>query len=493
MINQLYEQVLAGIDVRKNLINIKEALKDAGNKSAFRYLLADNFAELIKLLNHEDAKVRKNVALILGEMGSGELASVLFEAYQKEEQRFVKSSYLKALMNYDYNDYLTELKERYEELSKEEVEENSQKHMQEEVSFLQKMLLEKEKPKPHVFTGYDKSVEVILLMNRFYKEITASQIEEGQVQDIAAGLRVKTNNLRAVLQIRTFTELLFTLKCLPLDKEPQVMAKQLKEAGLLELLESLHSKELPFYFRIQLKNRMDLEKRGSYTKQIAYQIEQQNKRKLINSTSNYEVELRLIENKEGNYFPLLKLYTLKDNRFAYREEVIASSISPVNAALMVNLAKKYLKEDAQILDPFCGVGTMLIERNKLLKANPIYGIEIFQDAIEKARRNTRKDRTIINYIQRDFFDFHHDYDYDEIITNMPARGNVRNKEEIDDIYRKFFPKADELLQNKGIILLYSNERELLKKNLQAHANFQMLEEFIIDERNKTYLFVIEKL
>jgi len=163
MINQLYEQVLAGIDVRKNLINIKEALKDAGNKSAFRYLLADNFAELIKLLNHEDAKVRKNVALILGEMGSGELASVLFEAYQKEEQRFVKSSYLKALMNYDYNDYLTELKERYEELSKEEVEENNQKHMQEEVSFLQKMLLEKEKPKPHVFTGYDKSVEVILL------------------------------------------------------------------------------------------------------------------------------------------------------------------------------------------------------------------------------------------------------------------------------------------------------------------------------------------
>ena len=493
MINQLYEQVLVGIDIRKNLINIKEALKDTRNKSAFRYLLAGDFTEFIRFLNHEDAKIRKNTALILGELESEKLVPVLFEAYQKEEQRFVKSSYLKALMNYDYDDYLAQLKERYEELSKEESDIKNQKHIQEEISFLQKMLLEKEKPKSHRFIGYDESVEVILLTNRLYKDITAIQIEDGQVQELAAGLRVKTNNLRELLQIRTFTELLFTLSCPSLNKEPQVMAKQLKEAGLLELLEKLHSGDTPFYFRIQLKNKMDLEKRGSYTKQIAYQIEQQNNRKLLNTTSNYEIELRLIENKEGAYFPLLKLYTLKDNRFTYREEMVASSISPVKAALMVNLAKKYLKEEAQILDPFCGVGTMLLERNKLVEAKPIYGIEIFGEAIEKARRNTKKDRTIVNYIQRNFFDFQHEHSFDEIITNMPARGNVRKKEEINELYQKFFPKADEVLKNKGIILLYSNAQELLKKNLKAHPNFQMLEEFVIDERKQTYLFIMEKL
>ena len=30
--------------------------------------------------------------------------------------------------------------------------------------------------------------------------------------------------------------------------------------------------------------------------------------------------------------------------------------------MIVALAEPYLKENAQILDPFCGVGTMLIER-----------------------------------------------------------------------------------------------------------------------------------
>ena len=43
---------------------------------------------------------------------------------------------------------------------------------------------------------------------------------------------------------------------------------------------------------------------------------------------------------------------------------------------MLYLAKPYLKEDAAVLDPFCGVGTMLIERNKVLPARSLYGIDI---------------------------------------------------------------------------------------------------------------------
>ena len=36
-----------------------------------------------------------------------------------------------------------------------------------------------------------------------------------------------------------------------------------------------------------------------------------------------------------------------------------------------------LKENAQILDPFCGVGTMLIERDIRVPAREKYGIDIF--------------------------------------------------------------------------------------------------------------------
>ncbi len=55
--------------------------------------------------------------------------------------------------------------------------------------------------------------------------------------------------------------------------------------------------------------------------------------------------------------------------------------------MLVALAEPYLKENAQILDPFCGVGTMLIERDIRVPAREKYGIDIFGEAIRGAREN----------------------------------------------------------------------------------------------------------
>ena len=87
----------------------------------------------------------------------------------------------------------------------------------------------------------------------------------------------------------------------------------------------------------------------------------------INSATDYEAEVRLLERKDGGFTPFLKLYTIKDKRFSYRKEFVSSSIAPVNAALTAELYEVF-KGERQILDPFCGVGTMLIERNKAVKA-----------------------------------------------------------------------------------------------------------------------------
>ena len=74
----------------------------------------------------------------------------------------------------------------------------------------------------------------------------------------------------------------------------------------------------------------------------------------------------------------------------------------------MELSKDYLKENAQIIDPFCGVGTMLIERNKKVPAREIYGTDIFGEAIVYARENTELAGAKVNYIHSDFFDFKHD-------------------------------------------------------------------------------------
>lgn len=138
-------------------------------------------------------------------------------------------------------------------------------------------------------------------------------------------------------------------------------------------------------------------------KKFAIQLERVSARWLINSTGDYETEIRLIKKKDGSFAPFLKLYTIPERRFSYRKNVVAASIHPSLAAMLVSLAKPYLKENAQILDPFCGVGTMLIERDIAQPAREKYGIDIFGPAIEGARENASLAGEKINFIHRDYF------------------------------------------------------------------------------------------
>ena len=83
MLRETYENIKNGNDVRKNLIALKQELKQSDAKMAFLYYLAGNYEVFSKLLESEDAKTRKNTALIMGELGVQSFLEVLFEAYNK--------------------------------------------------------------------------------------------------------------------------------------------------------------------------------------------------------------------------------------------------------------------------------------------------------------------------------------------------------------------------------------------------------------------------
>lgn len=59
MIREYYEAICSGVDVRANLIALRNALKDEKEIRAFAYLLGGDFSVLGSLLVHEDPKVRK--------------------------------------------------------------------------------------------------------------------------------------------------------------------------------------------------------------------------------------------------------------------------------------------------------------------------------------------------------------------------------------------------------------------------------------------------
>ena len=73
----------------------------------------------------------------------------------------------------------------------------------------------------------------------------------------------------------------------------------------------------------------------------------------------------------------------------------------------------------------------------------------------------------INFIHRDFFDFRHDYLFDEIVTNMPVRGKM-TREQLDRLYEKFFRKALTILEKEAVIVMYTGEIGFVKKQLRLH-------------------------
>lgn len=515
MVQKIWNQILENVDTRQNLSKLREIIKDNKNKEVCKKQAQENELILENLLESEDAKTRKNTALLIGDLQLSSLQMPLWKGYEKEETLFVRSSYLIAMQKLDMSAFLKPIKAKLQSLSEMEVEENNQKHIREEMQELNKLIISIEGIRKHKFTGWQKESEIILLANRRHLETVLMEIK--QLPDIStfdaklmnAGIRLRTAALEQLMGVRTWQEMLFLVNGMKTcEKDPVQAAETIASSQLIEFLEERHKGEAPFYFRVEAKmqtasvgkpdnknkgekEKQALEEKLKFVKKFVATLEEKSNRKLINTTSDYEVELRLVENKDGRFNVMVKLYTMEDHRFDYRQEVVASSIRPVNAALLVQLAKEYMIEDARVLDPFCGVGTMLIERQKKVSADTSYGLDIFEEAIEKARRNTEAAEQLVHYVNRDCFTFTHEYLFDEIFTNMPFVQGRKTPLEIYEIYERFFETARKLVRTGGIIVLYTHDKTYVDK-LSVKAGFNILKKCQINVKEDTWLYVMRK-
>lgn len=482
-------------DLRETLQFLRSQAKDAQCAQQIKSLLQER-GLLEALLQEEDPKVRKNAALLIGDLEMQQAAEALFEAYNREGTLFVKSACLAGLGRLDVSGFLQQLKDRMEILSRTVPAEDEKKHIDEELRQLSKILTRLEGIKRHRFTGAEKVCEIVLTTNRCGRGVTAKEAAEvparikRTVSPHPLGVLITTKDILPFARLRTYRELLFPIRIEgELPREPERAAAGLWRSNLWEFLTSCHQEEDPFYFRLEVRGTMDLSQKAVFSKKFASELERLSERRLINSPGDYEVEIRFLETKEGGLLPFLKLSTLPVNRFSYRKHTVSASIHPASAAMLVKLAQPYLKEGAQILDPFCGVGTMLIERDILVPAREKYGIDIFGEAIDGARENATLAGQRIHFVHRDYFDFTHEYLFDEIITNMPARGK-KTKEETDAFYRDFFVKSKTLLAPEGKMILYTNEEGFVKKQLRLHREYRLLQEFCIREKEHYYLYIV---
>ncbi|SDG94522.1 Putative RNA methylase family UPF0020 [Marvinbryantia formatexigens] len=491
LMNKYLNNLKNGVDLRDSALGLKEEIRKTHSGKTLARELAGDFSVLTDLLTHEDPKVRKNVALVIGELGEESLKPVLWEAYQRETILYIRADYLKALSHYDCTPYLDTIKARMEELDRIAVTPEEEKHVYCEQTALKTVLVKTEKMQKHTFTAMHEHLEVILITNRENREATAEQLYRPEkVRMLAGGIRFETENLDRVLPIRTYMELLFPVPGLEhLEGSPQNMAEQLVQSQLLPFLKKCHREEQPFYFRLEVRAQLSNEQKVDLVKKLARALEKESGRQLLNAPGGYEIEIRLVGNREGRFIPLLKLYTIKDRRFAYRAGSLPVSIAPVNAALIMYMVKEYLREGARVLDPFCGVGTMLIERRQVVTPGTLYGVDILEEAVQKARRNSALAHVNAHYINRDFFDFTHEKPFDEIVTNLPAAGRLRNLDNVAALYDRFLEYIPKVARRGATIVAYTPDFGILKHSLEEHGEYYIKRSICINEREGSFVVV----
>ena len=138
MVQKIWNQILEKKDVRQSLSKLRELVKEQKNKEICQKIVCENSLVLESLLGAEDAKTRKNAALLIGDLEISSMQPVLWKTYEKETTLFVRSFYLIAMQKMDMTAFLKPMKARVRVLSEMEVEESNKKHVREELQELKK-------------------------------------------------------------------------------------------------------------------------------------------------------------------------------------------------------------------------------------------------------------------------------------------------------------------------------------------------------------------
>ena len=284
-----------------------------------------------KLIAVEDDKARKTVYVLIGLCAPDACADKLLQALKDEQTRFVRPSIILALGNTQTpTDYLGSYV----------IEPGEPKHMNEEREALKKALgkaavsnpiKELRLPEWSSVTYISKAALIaeLKVYGYTYKESTIAELLDVKTADLAT--------------LRCFEHSLFDIGAMG---EYEQAAKSLDVFGC-------HG----YRYRVEAGALLAQHRRDA----IRAVTEGLERFGYEDNPSGYAFEIRLLQGRMFAYFP-------RDLRFAYRKKAIPASINPVTAASIMRLCRPYMREDAKVLDPFCGSGTMLIERANTLPA-----------------------------------------------------------------------------------------------------------------------------
>lgn len=475
-------QILNDENIRQSLIELKKNF----NQESSCYHNEELKDKLKILLNHEDPKVRKNAAFLLGYYE--DCIPLLINAYFQEKTEYVKESYLKAFLNHDCHMYLKELKMIQKKLIA--THDVSTKHIQAQLKIINPLILQYGYKKKKVVKLKHEPVDVILTTLPYYQFVIFEHVLSLRYKPLSQGVLVRTESLYDLQSIRVYKDMIFPIGLSHLPKDIHKIEIALPHSRILEVLNKLYDeKDDVFYYRVADELR---EKNPQLVKQISQKLFEIFPHRLLNSSEKYDIEFVLREVKKGTVSIYLKLTHLSNPRFLYRKKTIANSMQPYVAATLVQLAYPYMKDNAQVLDPFTGSGILLIEKNIIKPSHFSMGVDIFNEGIEIARKNAKAAQQNIHFVHKDALRFSNNELFNEIITDMPTFPQMKDEEKLTDLYDRFFSRIHRLVRVGGYVFLYTSEISLVMKNLRLQEDYLSLEEHYDIPRGKNmfYFFII---
>lgn len=205
---------------------------------------------------------------------------------------------------------------------------------------------------------------------------------------------------------------------------------------------------------------------------------------------NPDIVIQLIIEDNECIFGILKTKTRLSKR-SYRVKVHAESINSMIAYCLVRLSD--FKENETLLDPFCNDGVICIEA-ALFKKGKIMGFDERLGCIKSSRINSKIAKAQIEFENDKIDDLDKKFEkeeVDKIVTSISI--SKKNKKGYKTIFKIFFDKSKDILDQKGKIVVLTQKLESIKES--AEENDFKLEKEIklpLKDNQNNYILIFEK-
>lgn len=480
------ERIKNNEQLRASLIELKA--KSDGHE--IYYNDKELYTILVSYLTHEDPKVRKNCALLIGMFDEDDVVDVLLSHYEKETTEYVKEAYLKGCLEHDCHHKIHILEKIQKELmiNKNETE---AKHLAPQLKLINLLIRTNQHHKMKMLHMKHEEIDVILTTIPWYQFTLFDSLKGYKYKPVGQGVLVRTNSLFEIKNLRSFEEILIPLSgCVSMNMNSNEIADKIYKSSLKRILNILYDTNEPFYFKVNDRLKY---KNGKLMREVADKISILFSDFLLNSPHQYEIEIVIKELKSNVVNAYLKIMDIENRRFQYRKEATAFSLKPFIAGTLMKLAEPYFISHSRVLDPFCGSGTLLIERNIARPTHFAMGLDIYGKGLDIAKKNVKATGQTVHFVHKDALRFVNTEPFDEIFTDMPTKEQMSDAESLRELYDKFFKRIPKLVRHDGYVFLYTSELSLVRKNLRLNQKYLTLVEHyeLVREKNIYYFFIMK--